>query len=159
MDCSPPGSSVHGSLQARVLEWVATLSSRDLPDQGTEHVSLKPPALAGRFFTASAIWEAPPWASPSFLIPFDPPFLLFDVSPLTPILGTLMHPWVSPGQFLCPRSSQTPPPPGWGPTSVPSQAPGLVLLLHVSLWALSAYFSPLLHFLCSPCYLCIPHTH
>ena len=28
MDCSPPGSSVHGSLQARILEWVSTLSSR-----------------------------------------------------------------------------------------------------------------------------------
>ena len=28
MDYSPPGSSVHGILQARTLEWVATLSSR-----------------------------------------------------------------------------------------------------------------------------------
>ena len=28
MDCSPPGSSVHGILQARVLEWVAISSSR-----------------------------------------------------------------------------------------------------------------------------------
>ena len=28
MDCSPPGSSVHGIFQARVLEWVATSSSR-----------------------------------------------------------------------------------------------------------------------------------
>ena len=28
MDCSPPGSSVHGILQARMLEWVATRSSR-----------------------------------------------------------------------------------------------------------------------------------
>ena len=28
MDCSPPGSSVHGILQARILEWVAILSSR-----------------------------------------------------------------------------------------------------------------------------------
>ena len=28
MNCSPPGSSVHGSLQARTLEWVATPSSR-----------------------------------------------------------------------------------------------------------------------------------
>ena len=26
--CSPPGSSVHGILQARILEWVAMLSSR-----------------------------------------------------------------------------------------------------------------------------------
>ena len=28
MDCSPPGSSVHGLLQARILEWVAMPSSR-----------------------------------------------------------------------------------------------------------------------------------
>ena len=28
MDCSPPGSSVHGILQARKLEWVAMPSSR-----------------------------------------------------------------------------------------------------------------------------------
>ena len=28
MDCSPPGFSVHGILQARVLEWVAISSSR-----------------------------------------------------------------------------------------------------------------------------------
>ena len=28
MDCSPPGSSVYGILQARILEWVAMLSSR-----------------------------------------------------------------------------------------------------------------------------------
>ena len=28
MDCSPPGSSVQGVLQARILEWVAMLSSR-----------------------------------------------------------------------------------------------------------------------------------
>ena len=28
VDCSPPGSSVHGILQARILEWVAIFSSR-----------------------------------------------------------------------------------------------------------------------------------
>ena len=28
MDCSPPGSSVHGIFQARMLEWVAIPSSR-----------------------------------------------------------------------------------------------------------------------------------
>ena len=28
IDCSPPGSSVHGILQARILEWVAIFSSR-----------------------------------------------------------------------------------------------------------------------------------
>ena len=28
MDCSPPGSSVHGILQARILEWVAVSFTR-----------------------------------------------------------------------------------------------------------------------------------
>ena len=28
MDCSPPGSSVHGTLQARILEWVSIPFSR-----------------------------------------------------------------------------------------------------------------------------------
>ena len=32
MDCSPPGSSVHGVLLERVLEWVAVLFPRDLPN-------------------------------------------------------------------------------------------------------------------------------
>ena len=32
MDYNPPGSSVHGILQARILEWVAVRSSRDLPN-------------------------------------------------------------------------------------------------------------------------------
>ena len=42
MNCSPPGSSVHRILQARVLEWVAMPSSRSLPDPGIEPMS---PAL------------------------------------------------------------------------------------------------------------------
>ena len=35
MDCSLPGSSVHGILQARMLERVASSFSGDLPDQGS----------------------------------------------------------------------------------------------------------------------------
>ena len=34
VDCSPPGSSVHGILQARILDWVAFPSPGDLPDPG-----------------------------------------------------------------------------------------------------------------------------
>ena len=48
MDCSLPGSSVHGIFQERTLEWVAISSYKDLPDPGIKPVSL---ALAGRFFT------------------------------------------------------------------------------------------------------------
>ena len=40
MDCSLPGSSVHGIRQARILEWVAIPFSRDLPDPGIETPSL-----------------------------------------------------------------------------------------------------------------------
>ena len=49
MDCSPPGSSVHGIFQARILEWVATPFSRGSSRPGLEPES---PALAGRFFTS-----------------------------------------------------------------------------------------------------------
>ena len=36
MDCSLPGCSVHGLLQARILEWVAFPSPEDLSDPGIE---------------------------------------------------------------------------------------------------------------------------
>ena len=36
MDCSPPGSSVHGIFQAKLLEWVAIPVSQDLPNPGFE---------------------------------------------------------------------------------------------------------------------------
>ena len=59
MDCSLPGSSVHGILQARILEWIAMPSSRgsSQPRDWTciSHVS----ALAGSLFTISTTWEAP----------------------------------------------------------------------------------------------------
>ena len=42
IDCSSPGSSVYRILQAKILEWVAIPSSRDLPDPGIEPES---PAL------------------------------------------------------------------------------------------------------------------
>ena len=40
MNCTPPGSSVHGILQARILEWVLCSPPGDLPDPGIEPVSL-----------------------------------------------------------------------------------------------------------------------
>ena len=55
LDCNPPGFSVHGILQARILEWVTFPPPGDLPDPGIEPMSFMFPALAGRFFTTSAI--------------------------------------------------------------------------------------------------------
>ena len=34
MDCSPPGSFVHGIFHTRILEWVCLLFSRDLSNPG-----------------------------------------------------------------------------------------------------------------------------
>ena len=53
MDFNPPGSSVHGLSQARVLEWVAISVPGDLPDPGIELMSPASPAMAGRFFTTA----------------------------------------------------------------------------------------------------------
>ena len=58
MDCSPPGSSVHGIFQARILEWGAFPTPGSLPDPGIEPANLASPALAGGLFTVSATWEA-----------------------------------------------------------------------------------------------------
>ena len=55
VDCSLPGSSVHGISQARVLEWVATSSSRDLPHPGIEPTSSVPPTSANRLFTTEPL--------------------------------------------------------------------------------------------------------
>ena len=48
MDCSPPGSSVHGILKARILEWVAIPFSRgSFQPKDQTWVS----CIAGRLFT------------------------------------------------------------------------------------------------------------
>ena len=51
MDCSPPGSSLHGIFQARILKWVAIpfFGGSSQPGNGT-WVS----DIAGRFFTREA---------------------------------------------------------------------------------------------------------
>ena len=50
-DCSPPCSSVHGLLQARILEWAAIpFSSRSFPFRDQTWLS----CTAGRFFTVWA---------------------------------------------------------------------------------------------------------
>ena len=54
---SPPGSSVHGILQARILEWVAMPTSKGFSQPRIEPASLTSPALAGRFFTSSTTWQ------------------------------------------------------------------------------------------------------
>ena len=49
MNYSPPGSSVHGIIQVRILEWVAVPSSRGSSDPGIEPASLMSPSLEKGF--------------------------------------------------------------------------------------------------------------
>ena len=51
MDCSPPGSSVHGIVLARILEWVAISSSRGSSWPRDQSASPAALALAGGLFT------------------------------------------------------------------------------------------------------------
>ena len=45
MDCSLTGSSVHAILQAKILGWIATPSSEDLPNPGIRPTSSVAPEL------------------------------------------------------------------------------------------------------------------
>ena len=71
--CIPPGSSVHGVFQARILNGLPFPPPGDLPDPGIEPAS---PALAGGFFTSEASGKLPVytpqiWTKPCHLILFS----------------------------------------------------------------------------------------
>ena len=55
MDCGPPGSSVHGVLQARILEWVTIPFSRGSSQPRDQTWVF---CIAGGFFSISATREA-----------------------------------------------------------------------------------------------------
>ena len=94
-DCNLPNSSVHGILQARILEWVAIFSSRgSSPNPGIKPESL---AVTSRFFTTEPPgklrpkalglkslqgeqvgWASPVWSSCSS------PWSLWDSSSYSP---------------------------------------------------------------------------
>ena len=60
MDCSPPGSSFHGILQAKILEWVVMPFSRRSSPPGIQPASPTSPALVGGFFSTSP--PGKPWS-------------------------------------------------------------------------------------------------
>ena len=48
MECSPPGSSVHGIFQARILKWVAISSSRE-PSRPRDQTCVSCVSFIGRW--------------------------------------------------------------------------------------------------------------
>jgi len=60
MDCSPPGSAIHGIFQARVLEWGAIAFSNDQPRQHIKkqrhYFAKKGPSSQSYGFSSSHVW-------------------------------------------------------------------------------------------------------
>ena len=60
MECSPPGSCIHGIFQARVLEWVAIAFSDDQPRQHIKkqrhYFVNKGPSSQGYGFSSGHVW-------------------------------------------------------------------------------------------------------
>ena len=67
MNCSPPGSSVHGFSRQEYWSGLPCPPPEDLPDPGIKPAFLLSSALVGRFFTTSA--NFPEWPSKSCLAP------------------------------------------------------------------------------------------
>ena len=129
MDYSLPGSSVHGILKARILEWIAIYFSRDLPNPGIKPGS---PELHADSLPTE-LWKKPrqkkkkkkkvaqscpiifnptkyvsPWSSPGqdtgvgCFFPFPADFLKPGIKPVSPIFHADSLPnelWISPGQY------------------------------------------------------------
>ena len=54
VNCSPPGSTVHGDSPGKIWSGLPCPPPGDLPDPGIELISLLSPALAGGFFANCA---------------------------------------------------------------------------------------------------------
>ena len=86
VDCSPPGSSVHGIFQARKLEWVAISYSRG-SSQSRDWISISWVSCIGRqMLYHCATWEV--------LVVKNPPANTRDMYPWNFPLKTLAH-WLS----------------------------------------------------------------
>ena len=63
MDCSPPGSSVHGISQARILEWVTICSSRGSYQPRDQTFVSYVSCIGRRILSRSTTWKAQIWES------------------------------------------------------------------------------------------------
>ena len=96
MNCSPPGSSVHGILQARTLEWVAMSFSRG-SSRPRDPTNVSCVSCIGRWILYHCTaWEAPaPWFSspPAACGEKAPPSAPFgQFSSVTQLCSTLCDP-------------------------------------------------------------------
>ena len=116
MNCSLPGSSVHGILQARILEWIAIPFSRGSSwPRGQTQVS----CFVGRFFTIWATGKMGPIISgPHHALLFTPrPLLLLSLLFVCVLSFPPLLAWLDPAYLLsilslvifCRKHSEDPP--------------------------------------------------
>ena len=67
MDGSPPGSSVHGVLQERILDWIAMPHPGDLPNPGIKPTSV----LSLLHWQPGSLPLVPPWERAAHFIYFS----------------------------------------------------------------------------------------
>ena len=94
MDCSPPGSSIHGIFQAKYWSGVPLPSPGDLLDPGIKPMSLMSPALARGFFTTSDPWSPPNFYRCGFIFIYT----LFENLELKKCLSSILE--ISQSLFL-----------------------------------------------------------
>ena len=111
MDCSPPGSSIHGILQARILEWVALPSSRG-SSQPSDRTRISYVSCTGRRVLSHGAarealgrgvirsaslesWLISPWSHPALRS------LWSFLSPVPLVSDRLWHEWVLPVRIKC----------------------------------------------------------
>ena len=94
MDCSPPDSSVHGILQARILEWVPCSSPGDLPNPG-----LNPGLMHCRWilYLLSPVFY---WSSQVVLVEKNQPANAGDIGDVGSIPGSGRSPGEGNGNLL-----------------------------------------------------------
>ena len=88
MDCSPPGSSVHGILRQEYWSGLPCPPLGGLPNPGIKPSYLKSPELAGGFFTTSTTCDAEsvtkvPPAPTTLAVEVSPPALLLPSAVLS----------------------------------------------------------------------------
>ena len=89
VDCSPPCSSVHGILQASILEWAAMPSSRRLSQLRDQICASRGSCIAGRFFTTE------PLGKPLNAVAF----IMFCFAQLLTFCGRVLPPWLEHDMF------------------------------------------------------------
>ena len=93
-NCSPPGSSVHGVSQARILEWVAISFSRASP-QPRDQTWVS--CIAGRYIYIF-FYQILPWRKPKRKIKWVKSLCLTLCDPMDCSLTRFLRPWDFPGK-------------------------------------------------------------